>query len=177
MEVKYRTSLGQVAWFYFYLFPRVLPFQILAAAVMIFIGYLTFQSVATTVAPSDPLWVSILVFIELFVLQLLGLLILILVVEALMITTLYRRMHLNADSTLAVSEAGVVHTSSGRRFEVTWAKIPRIIQTRGAILIYTSELGAFVIPKKSFPAEAKAREFFNYASRLWQTSRNAVLAS
>ena len=72
---------------------------------------------------------------------------------------------------ITLTDDKLVEQTPFNKSEVSWSGIHNVVQNRSFIFIYTSEHASHVIPKKAFRSPDKAKEFFDYAYKCWQSKK------
>jgi hypothetical protein len=65
--------------------------------------------------------------------------------------------------TLTVGPVDIIETNESKEVKSKWSSVQKVVRTEINILIYTSSVGAIIIPIRSFDNERKADEFFQMA--------------
>lgn len=177
MEVTYRRSFWDMVWFNFYQTPRTLTSQILFGIITLAIGYGVFTAFVDNLTDNKfPLWIYVLSYSILFILELLATFLIIaalifLVLIFTYITSQSQRKQNRQECKLSVSENGLISETPIGRSEIKWSGIVKIHQSYRYVLLYFSERTALLIPKRAFVNKAEADDFFNYAYQFWDMAK------
>ncbi len=72
---------------------------------------------------------------------------------------------------LTLTDESVTEQTAYNRNEHFWRGIYRVAENGTFIMIYVSQHGAYIVPKRAFASPEKAREFYQYARARWEATR------
>ena len=159
MEVRYRNTLGDVLRFNLYTIPRLRGTLVLNGFILLALLWAFLPLVRGLDAS--------LVFKALLLASVLLVVFAAITAVSLLFGILSFIPKLNkgvlTDHRVVLSESGVLEETPLNRTECGWKGIEKVVQTPRYILLYISQFGAHVIPKRAFPSPPSAQEFFEYA--------------
>jgi hypothetical protein len=159
MTVQYRNTISDLLWFNAYTIPRLRGMQILSLIIVLVFGYLFASTLRPIQAPVPTKW-------AVFTVLMIGALLFVAVTTILFtLVSSYPRYGraVREEHTVSLTEEGIVEQGIHSRQTTAWAGVQRVRRTRRAVLIYQSETGAHIIPRRAFDSDADFDRFFRFA--------------
>jgi len=169
MTVQYRNSISDLLWFNAYTIPRLRGMQVITLAIVLIFGYLFASTLRPLEAPVPTKW-------ALFTALMIGALLFVSVTTILftLVSSFPRYGRaVSEEHTVSLTEEGIVELGTHSRHTISWAGVQRVRRTRRAVLIYLSETGAHIIPKRAFDDSSDFDRFFRFAFERTASSRPA----
>jgi len=70
--------------------------------------------------------------------------------------------------TLTLTDNELIESNESRETKTKWASVQDIVRSDTLMIIYTSAMGGYIIPLRSFESKEKEEEFLNHAKSLWK---------
>jgi hypothetical protein len=167
MEVRYSPTAWDVARFNTYVLSRSTAIGLISVAAAVSFSYSIWQALDTTM-PLD--WVTTLVVAMMVSLLMAGLWLFTIIVVVL--ATLVRgNRKMRVERVLTLSETGVSMVSQFDSLQTSWAGVAKIRKNRHAIMIFSTDCSAHVVPRRCFGGPADATAFFEYALKRVREAR------
>lgn len=174
IEVSYQNAFWDLLWFNLYQLPRARTFYIVngllllsnALIVLVLLGdseYPFFIKALTYMV------ITTLIFSIISVLSLI----------TLVVVYAYRKIQhhrTRQDSRVSISESGVTCESPSDLRQIKWSGVAKVQQSASYILIYLSDIEAFVIPKSAFHEGSDANRFLSQSLEYWQNAKKSLIS-
>jgi hypothetical protein len=159
MTVQYRNSISDLLWFNAHTIPRLRGMQILSLVIVLVFGYLFASTLRPMQAPVPMKW-------AVFTVLMIGALLFVAVTTVLftLVSSFPRYGRaIREEHTVSLTEGGIVEQGAHSRHTIAWAGVLRVSRTSRAVLIYLTETGAHIIPRRAFGNDADFDRFFRFA--------------
>jgi hypothetical protein len=159
MTVQYRNSISDLLWFNAYTIPRMRGMQILSLIIVLVFGYLFASTLRPMQAPVPTKW-------ALFTVLMIGALLFVAVTTVLftLVSSFPRYGRaIQEEHTVSLTEEGIVEQGAHSRHTIVWAGVLRVRRTRRAVMIFLTETGAHIIPRRAFANDTDFDRFFRFA--------------
>lgn len=161
MTVQYRNSMSDLLWFNAYTIPRIRGMQVITLVIVLVFGYLFASTLRPLRAPVPTKW-------AVFTVLMIGALLFVAVTTILFtLVSSYPRYGrtVREEHTISLTENGIVEEGIHSRHTIAWAGVLRVRRTPRAVLIYLTETGAHIIPRRAFDNDADFDRFFRLAAK------------
>jgi len=159
MTVQYRNSISDLFWFNAYTIPRLRGMQVITLVIVLVFGYLFASTLRPMQAPVPTKW-------AVFTVLMIGALLFVAVTTILftLVSSFPRYGRaVREEHTVSLTEEGIVELGTHSRHTIAWAGVQRVRRTPRAVLIYLTETGAHIIPRRAFDNSAAFEQFFEFA--------------
>jgi hypothetical protein len=78
------------------------------------------------------------------------------------------------DHTLTLSEVGIHNQTQFGESRIIWSAVYRVVENADYIYLFLTAHSAYIVPKRAFPNDEAAKQFFNTAIQLLANSQNSA---
>jgi len=174
LEISYYNSFGDLLWFNLYQLPRAPTFYIVSGLLLLGAALIVFGFLSGS---EYPLLVRTLTYIAIVIPMFCGIAALSFI--TLVIAYIYRKIRYQRtgqNSHLSISESGVMCKSPSDLRQIKWSGIVKVHQSANYILLYLSDIAAFLIPKSAFRESNDADQFFNQSLEYSQNAKKTPIS-
>jgi hypothetical protein len=166
LEIVYQNTLGDVIRFNIYHQARLRTQQVSLTVFILLLGII-FWNLAGQMSFS---FMAKLGFVVIWVTLCLGVWAVIALVMIFFSHSPKNNKGVITQHRIKLLEDNIVEETSVNTTTSAWSGIARVTQNRDYVMIYVSQHGAHIIPKKAFESNVAAQEFYEYAKQRWITA-------